>query len=423
MHRSLVVLLGIAVSTGFMCQVECVAGEGWTQFLGDERNGQSPETGLNLDWNANSPRVLWKSPLGGGFASVIVVEGRVYSLAERAGSDFAVAFDAESGEELWATRLGATFLDQQRQGPGPRATPTWHQGKLYCLLGGGDLLRIDAGGGAIEWRTNVFTVSGAPDPANEFFYWGMSASPLIEDDLVIVQPGGSNDNSVIAIDKQNGKLVWGAGNDPAGYGSPIVVTAAGKRQIVATTGQSLLGIDPQEGALLWRYAHGNKYNCNCATPLWNGETLFVSTAYGTGCAALEIVREGEQFSVKERWRNKALQSQFPTSMLLDGFIYGPHGDLGAVTFRCLDLGSGQVKWMTRELGKCSPIAAEGHLFCLTEGGDLVLVEASPQRYIEKGRLAELLAYRAWAPPALVDGRLYARDQKYVVCVDLRRPGR
>jgi outer membrane protein assembly factor BamB len=341
-------------------------------------------------------------------------------MCKRGNRDGVVCLDSKDGKELWFYDAAPSYLDRQRQGPGPRSTPTYNKGKLYCLFGMGDLICLNAADGKEVWKTDIFKSAGAKNPAGDFYYWGMSGSPLVEGDLVIVQPGGNKDNSLVAFAQDTGKLVWGAGNDPPGYTSPIVITAAGRRQIISVTGQAVLSVEPTKGAVLFRHAFGNKFDCNCATPLWTNDLLFVSSAYGTGCTALQIEADGKGLAVKEKWRNKDLQNQFATSVILDGHIYGCHGDLGAKMLRCVELATGKIKWDDRRPAKCSLLGYEGHLVVVSEGGAVRLLEANPARYVEKGALEDVLTYKAWAAPALLKGRLYVRDDKQLVCLDVSR---
>ncbi|QDT85034.1 PQQ-binding-like beta-propeller repeat protein [Gimesia chilikensis] len=392
----------------------------WTSFLGNQRNGISDETGLNVNWNKHKPSVLWREPLGGGYSSIVIADGKLWTMATHLNHDYIICLDALSGKKLWSTRGAPTYLDNQRQARGPRSTPTWHAGKLYCLLPAGDLLCLTADTGRILWKVNIFDISGAPRQEQKtIYYWGMSASPLIEGDLVILQPGGSANNSVIAVHKDTGKLVWSAGTDPPGYASPIVIEAENQRQIIVPTGQSILSLNPIEGSLLWRVVWGNKYNCNCATPVWNEDSLFISSAYGTGSMRFALTLQNEELRPISRWKNLSMQNQFATSIIKDGYIYGPHGDLATVTYRCLDMQRGEVQWKSRRVGKCTQIAAQGHLICLTEQGTLVLIEANSTEYREKGKLTGLLEFKAWAHPALANHRLYLRDEKRILCLDLQ----
>jgi outer membrane protein assembly factor BamB len=393
----------------------------WPQFLGPQRDGISREKGLNTDWKKTPPKVLWKVPLGDGFSSFAIVGDRVFTMCKRGTNDIAVCLDAATGKELWTREIASSYLDKQKQGAGPRATPTYHDGKLYCLMPMGELVSLSAADGAKQWSANQFKDTGAPNPAGQTYYWGVSLSPLVEGDLVIVQPGGTQKKSVAAYRKDTGKLVWTAGEDPPGYASPIAVTIQGQRQLIVPTGLSVLGIEPLKGTVLWRYTFGNQFKATCATPVWADDLLCVSAAYGTGSAALEITKQNGEWSVQEKWRNKkSLQALFATEMVQGGHIYGCHGDLRAFMLKCLDLQTGEVKWEERLPCRHSLLAVDGHLLSWSEQGSLHLLEMQPQQFVQKAEL-ELLAYKAWAAPALADGRLYLRDQRHALCLDLRKP--
>jgi len=388
----------------------------WSQFLGAHRDGVSPAKGLNLDWKAKTPKEVWKAPIGGGFSSIACVGDRLYTMVNR---DFVVCLDAANGKDIWAVDIAPEYRDKQGQGAGPRATPTFHDGRVFCLHPMGDLFCLNAKDGSEVWKVNIFDASKTKNPVGATFYWGLSGAPLIEGDLVVVQPGGDKDNAVLALNKANGKFAWTGGSDPGGYyASPLAIDAAGRRMIVAATGSSLIGLDPKKGTELWRYQFGNRVKCNCATPIWTGELLFYSAAYGAGAVALEFVKDGDKVSVKEKWRNNDLYNQFATSVVLDRHIYGCHGDLGRCMIRCLDLKTGEVLWEERKPGKCSLIAAEGQLFCMSENGTLRLLEANSKKYVVNGEMVDLLTNKTWATPALAKKRLYVRDEKNLICLDV-----
>ena len=250
-------------------------------------------------------------------------------------------------------------------------------------------------------------------------------SPLVEGDLVIVQPGGTKDNSVAAYHKDTGKLVWTAGSDAIGYGSPIVITVADKKQVIVATGESVLGIEPAKGQVLWRHGFGNQFKATCASPVWADNLLFISASH-VGSAVLEIVppeKDGTKkgWTVREKWRNqKTMRNMMATSMVLDGHVYGCSGDLSAFMLRCLDLPTGAVQWEQRLKVRCGLLALDGHLLCVGERGDLLLVKAQPREYTVKGELPKLLEYKTWAAPAFAAGKLYLRDDRHLLCLDLRK---
>jgi outer membrane protein assembly factor BamB len=397
----------------------------WPQFLGPRRDGIVREMGVNVDWKNKPPKTLWKQPIGNGFSSVIIVGDRLYTQANRGERDGVICLDAVTGKELWFYDAVPSYIDVQRHGPGPRSTPTYHDGKLYCLFAMGELYCLTPDGKKL-WQADMFKDTGAKNPAGQTYYWGVSMSPLVESDLVIVQPGGDKGNSVAAYHKDTGKLVWTAGDDPVGYASPITITVAGKKQVVVPTGQSFLGIDPAKGQVLWRYALGNQFNATCATPVWSDNVLFLSAAYGAGSAVIEIMPPSEveqNWTVREKWKNKRnLQNLMATSMVIDGHIYGCHGDLSAFFLRCLDLKTGDIKWEQRVERRHGLLAVEGHLLCMNERGPLLLLTAQPNKYEVKGELGSLLDKkdRAWAALAFANGKLYIRDDRHVRCLDLRR---
>ncbi len=319
---------------------------------------------------------------------------------------------------MWAYDAAPAYVDRQHQGAGPRSTPTVAGDRVYCLFPRGELVCVTLAKGEEVWKTNIFEATKAKDHFQDFYYWGQAASPLVEGDVVIVQPGGDKDNSVVAFDKRDGKMVWGVGSDPSGYGSPIAIDVGKTRQVVCPTGQSILGIDPVKGGLLWRYPFPNLASAVCATPVWTGDVLFISAAYGTGCAALEIAPDGDKWTAHEKWTNGNLQTHFATAVIHDGYVYGCHGDLAFWTLRCLDLKTGEVRWKQRLPCRISFVAADGCLFGLTEKGTLQLIEINPDKYVLKGELPDLLASKAWAAPALSRKRLYLRDENNLLCVDL-----
>lgn len=391
----------------------------WPQFLGPQRNAVAADTGLNWDWKARAPKIAWKVPLGSGYSAFSIVGDKAFTLAQRGERDSAVCLSTHDGKELWHYDATATYVDVQKHCRGPRATPTYHQGKLYCLFAMGELVCLDADGKKL-WEKNIFKETGATNPAGEFYYWGVSFSPLVVDDLVIVQPGGDKDNSVAAFHKDTGKLVWTAGSDPINYASPIAITVQGRRQIVCPTGSSILGLDPEKGKVLWRYPFGNKFKATCATPVWADNLLYVSAAYGVYGAALEIVGRTNGWEVLEKWKNKKSQNLMATSVILDGRVYGCHGDLSAWMLRCLDLKTGDILWEERAARRTAFLGVDGHLLALDELGNLFCLEATPKAYVPKGEMPKLLTYKSWAAPALANGRLYLRDEKSAVCVDLRK---
>ncbi len=188
---------------------------------------------MRTNWRGGLP-LLWKQPAGGGYSSFSVADGVAYTIEQRRSQEVVAAYSVETGRELWTHAWDARYTDST--GDGPRSTPTWHEGRLYALGALGELRCLDARTGKLIWSKNILKDAGASN-----LQWGMAASPLVVDDKVIVIPGGSNGKSVVAYNARTGAQVWGALGDTASYTSPMLVTLAGRRQVLAVTARSVAG--------------------------------------------------------------------------------------------------------------------------------------------------------------------------------------
>jgi outer membrane protein assembly factor BamB len=255
--------------------------------------------------------------------------------------------------------------------------------------------------------------------------YGMACSPLVVGEQVIVTVGAAK-GTLVAFDTKSGKQLWTAGKDPAGYSSPALLNVGGRQQIVAFTGNSALGVDPAKGTLLWRYPFNTNFNCNITTPLEIQGNVFLSSGEDHGSVLLSLKSQADTFEISEVWNSfgtkSVLRNEWQTSMLLDGFLYGMDnvGGAGPIThLTCIDAATGERKWQQARFGKGNLIAADGKLFISTMKGELVLVRATPDRYDELSRTTVLGSTRQ--APALSNGRLFLRDDKEIVCLDVRKP--
>lgn len=383
----------------------------WTDFRGPGRDGSYGERAVALNWPAGGLKPVWKQPIGGGYASFVTAKGRAFTIEQRGAREVASAYDIATGRELWTNAWTATFHELMG-GDGPRATPTWHDGRVYVLGGAGELRALDDSNGRTIWRTNTLEDAGASN-----LQWGMSAAPLIVDDTVIVLPGGRAGQSVVAYNRSTGKRAWAALDDQASYSSPMLVTLAGVRQILVFTASRLAGITPDRGELLWEFPWKTQYDVNASQPLVLGQNrVFISTGYGSGAAMIELARGGDgRFSVKELWRSNRMKNQFTSSVVHDGFIYG----LDESILACLDASTGELKWKGGRYGYGQVMLTGGHLIVLTEGGDLVLVRATPEKHTELVRFP-VLEGKTWNHPAMSDGYLLVRNINEMAAFDLRR---
>ncbi|HEX5965771.1 MAG TPA: PQQ-binding-like beta-propeller repeat protein, partial [Pyrinomonadaceae bacterium] len=217
----------------------------WTDFRGARRDGKYDQN-VSTSWPANGLPVLWKQPVGIGYASFAIADGKAYTIEQRRRQEVVAAYDVTTGRELWKQGWTAEYTDST--GDGPRSTPTWDQGRIYALGATGELKCLDANTGAVIWGKNILNENQASN-----LQWAQSASPLIVDDKVIVLPGGGGGKSVVAYNKMTGATVWKALDDPQAYVSPMLVELGGRRQIVVVSSMRAVGLAPENGALLWSY--------------------------------------------------------------------------------------------------------------------------------------------------------------------------
>ncbi len=218
----------------------------WTTFRGAQRDGTYAITPVSTNWPASGLQPVWKQPVGLGFASFAIADGRAFTLEQRRGQEVAVAYDVGTGRELWAQAWTAEFYESN--GAGPRATPTWDNGRVYALGATGELRCLDANNGTVIWGKNILDDNDA-----ENLPWAMAASPLVVDDKVIVLPGGTSGKSVVAYNKNTGAPVWKVLNDTQAYVSPMLVDLNGRRQIMVVSSSRVVGLVPETGAVLWSY--------------------------------------------------------------------------------------------------------------------------------------------------------------------------
>ncbi len=380
----------------------------WTNFRGPARDGRYDEAPIRTDWPAEGLPLLWKQPIGGGYASFVVAEGMAFTIEQRRHHEIVAAYDVETGRELWTHGSDAEFIESMG-GDGPRATPTWEGGRLWALGAEGDLRCFDARTGKVNWSKNILTDNGASN-----LPWGMAAAPLIVDDKVVVLPGGRSGKSVVAYNKLTGAHVWKSLNDTQAYVSPMLVTLAGKRQILVETATRIVGLAVEDGSLLWETSWNTGMGINCSQPIViDANRFFVSSGYGKGAALVEITSSGDGLTARKVWENSSMKNKFNSSVLYEGNAYG----LDEGILACVDVQTGAQRWKGGRYGYGQVILASGHLIVITDTGELALVTATPDQHTEVARFSALEG-KSWNYPAIADGRLLVRNQTQMACFDL-----
>jgi outer membrane protein assembly factor BamB len=398
----------------------------WSQFRGPTTDGVSPEK-IAKPWTAGAPKTVWKVPSEGGFSSLVVSGGRAFTLAlkESGGTkqESLVALDANSGKELWFGPLnfpkydggGDAGTDTNKGGDGPRTTPTADGARVYTLSSQLLLRAFDASTGNVAWSRDLLKEHGGTN-----IQWQNAASPLLEGGLLYVA-GGGPDQSILAIEPKDGSVVWKGFTEKITHATPVAATILGQRQVIFFLQSGLLAVEPKTGKELWRYAFDFKVS-TAASPVVFGDVVYCSAGYGVGAGAVKITRTGAQFTATELYRvrgNKPLANHWSTPVAKNGNLYGlfQFKQYGVGPLKCVDITTGTVKWEQPGFGPGQVILVGNQVLVLSDAGELVLVEANPERYTEVAR-AQVIGGKCWSSPSIANGRIYLRSTTEAVCLDV-----
>jgi outer membrane protein assembly factor BamB len=389
----------------------------WPQWRGPDRSNVSIETGLLKEWPPEGPPLLWKfNGLGDGIASVAIQNGRLYTLGQRDGSEIVVALDAADGDPKWAARIGAAAQQNSLMRWLSPRTPTLDEDRMYALSTGGDLVCLRSSNGEVLWGKSYARDFAAPRPT-----WGFCDYPLVDGEKLICTPGGP-EASVIALDKRTGQVIWKSVVSQGGHGSyaaTLVIQSGKIRQYVTYLQKALVGLDATDGRVLWRYDKSVDFRANSYTPIVRGDYLFCANGYSGVIASIQLVPDFNN--------GVGLEEQYFRKTLLDPFqdCTAPVGDYvytwqRATSPMCIDMRTGQIVWGAERgtgRGRAAVTYADGHLYFLRSDGNMVLVEATPKEYIEKGRLQipEHKESSGASFPVVAAGRLYLRDGDRIFC--------
>jgi outer membrane protein assembly factor BamB len=396
-----------------------VRADDWPQFLGPRRDGTSQEKGLLDKFAKDEPKVLWQRDVGEGYSGPIIV-GEKLILFHRVGDEEVVeCLHAVTAKPIWKFTYPTKYADALSKGNGPRSTPLITGDKVVTLGAEGTLTCLTLAEGKKLWSRSLTKEYKA-----ELGYFGIGTSPIVEQDLVLVNVGAPK-AGIVAFDLGDGKEAWRAvENKPSdyypSYSSPVVCTVDGVRLAVFFTRNGAVVLDPKSGAIRYQQRWRARYaaSVNAAAPLVMDNLVFFSSSYETGALLLKLKKDGAD----EVWTEKNVMSNhFNTCVYADGHLFGFEGrqEVGP-SLRCVELKTKKVKWDQADFGAGTMILADGRLIILTESGDLCLLDATPAAFRETARVRLLDAGPCRAQIALANGRLYARDQKKLVCVQLTK---
>lgn len=434
-------LIGLCVGTA--------TAEDWPSVLGPRGDGSSEET-LSLPWPAEGPEILWWKAVGEGYSAPIVAAGRLF-VFDRTGDEARLsAWEASSGREIWQARYQTGYEDSYGYSGGPRAAPLVDGERVFTYGVEGRLRAQAVSDGGLRWEVDTAARFGV---VQNFF--GVGASPVVEGELLIAQVGGSpagsapvssgqvrgNGSGIVAFDKKTGAVRYQLSDELASYATPRLSTIAGRRWGFAFTRGGLLAFEPTAGTVdfFFPWRARKLESVNAASPVIAGDTVLVSESYGPGSALLRVKPGGFEVVRQDPRRDQSLQQHWATPVLRQGTLYASSGQSsGEAELRAVDHGSGKVLWREKGLGRANLTDADGHLLVLTEAGRLLLVKATPERFV---KVAELdlsrgsasdnsrpkaaiaasterprLLFPAWNAPVLSNGRLYLRGRDQIICL-------
>ncbi len=386
---------------------------GWPQWGGPQRNFMIEAKGLADSWPAAGPKRLWGRDLGEGHSSIAVDQGRLYTMYSKGDQESVIALDAATGKTIWEHAYEAPTAGLKLEnGKGPHSTPLLVGNMLFTVGVIGKMHALDKATGKVVWSHDLYNEYGGTKMGR-----GFSCSPLGYKNTVIVTVGGPG-QALMAFDQKTGAVVWKKQDFKLSPSTPIIVNVDGQDQLVIVLAEQIVGLDPNSGELLWSHPHPCDWGLNITPPVWGaGNILFVSSAYSGGSRALQLNQSGGNTTVKELWASRRMRVHHSTIVRLGDLVFGSSGDFGPAPMTAIDVKTGNVVWQDRSFPKTNFVYADGKLILLDEDGNLALVRLSPEgmKVISK---VSVLTQTAWTPPTLSGTKLYIRDRKTIMALDL-----
>ena len=381
----------------------------WPMWRGAKADLISREVGWEFAWPEAGPPKLWTANVGIGFSSFSVADGRLYTMGHKDGNEIVHCLDAETGKSLWTHSYPCLLVDNLHEG-GPSATPTIDGNRVYTVSKEGHLFCLTADRGEVVWLVELQKLLGVPMPD-----WGFSSSPLVLGDMLVLEAGRT-----VALNKQSGELIWQTQKYRPGYGSPTAFEHDGELLIATLNNDALIIVRANTGELVDSTPWESSFATVANTPIVTGNRIYISSGYNQGCALYEL----KDRKLKQLYKNKAMRNQMNNSVLAEGFLYGFDGNSHVprtVALVCMEHATGEVRWRELGLGCGSLMLADGKLIILSDQGELVTAETTPEAFRPISR-AKVLEGRCWTVPVLAGGRIYCRNAAGdVVALDVRKP--
>lgn len=404
-------LVSILLVFGFAREIRAQAE--WPQWGGPGRNFVSQSKGLAPSWSEKGPRQLWSRALGEGHSAIVVDGNSLYTMYSKGEEEFVVALAADTGKTVWELKYVApTAGIDYEYGLGPHSTPLLVGDLLYTVGAIGKLHALDKKSGKVVWSHDLYKDFGGRKMGR-----GYSCSPLAYKNHVILTLGGQG-QALVAFNQKDGKVSWKSQNLDMSPASPIIITVDGQDQLIAFMGKEIVGLDPNNGELLWSHPHVTEWGLNISTPVWGDDNLlFLSSAYSGGSRVLKLSKSEGKTVVRELWFHRRLRVHHSTAIRIGDYIYASSGDFGPAFFSAVNVKTGEVAFQDRSFPKTNFVYADGKLVILDEDGNLALATVAPGGLKVVSKVS-VMKNVAWTAPTLVGTKLYLRDRRTITALDL-----
>lgn len=387
----------------------------WPQWGGPGRDFVAPSASSLDNWPAQGPRVLWRRPLGEGYSAISAVGSTLYTLYRQDDVEVVLAAAAETGETLWEHRYAAPIIEGMMvgHGAGPHSTPLVVDGRLFTIGSTGRMHALLAISGEVLWQIDL-----RGDLGGTFLRRGYGSSPIAWQGAVLVPLGGEG-QGVLALDQGTGEIRWKRQDLESSPSSPRLIDVEDEVQLVAFVSDEVVALSPDDGRLLWRHRHPSGAAYNISTPIWDAERqlLFLSSAYGGGSRVLHLTRHADgRTQVDEVWHHSRFNVHFTNGVLLGDHLYASSGR-STVMLQAVSILSGEVLWRERTIRRANFVVVGDRVLALEEDGRLLLMGLTPA-YPSIYSQMQLFSSQSWTVPTVVGDRLYARDGKEMVALEL-----
>ncbi|HKY30817.1 MAG TPA: PQQ-binding-like beta-propeller repeat protein [Pyrinomonadaceae bacterium] len=394
-------------------QIAVAQSSDWAQWGGPQRNFKSDTKGLATTWPAAGPRRLWERELGEGYSAIAAERGMLFTMYRKGENEIVIALDAATGKTVWEYSYAAPFSPEydMSYGTGPHATPLVVGNLLFTSGATGKLHCLDKKSGKLLWSHDLIKEFHGTVRVN-----GYSCSPIAYKDKIVMLVGGQA-SSLVAFNQKDGTVAWKKHDFRNSTSSPIIINVDGQDQLVAFMYAEVVGVDPNNGNLLWSHPHPVDFGLNTSTPVWGSDNLlFISSGYNGGSRVIKLSRSGDKTTVEELWSHRLMRIHFTNAIRVGDFVYGSSGDFGPAPFTAVDVKTGKVLWRHRSFPRASFIFADGRFIILDEDGNLILATVTAEGLTVTSKV-QLLS-QSWTVPSLAGTRLYLRDRKKIMALEI-----